>query len=339
MSVPGTLVLELSYRCNLRCRICWWWGDAGVLRAGNDASLELPLVTWLQWLSSVSKHRPHLRITGGEPLCHPGLLTFIDAAAAQGMGSSLITNGTLLDRTAIERLLASGLAQINISLDGDPAGDAAVRGETAFARTLAAIETLCETKRRRRLRIPDILVNCVITPQNLDGLQPLAASCRRLGVSLRLQHLMWLEPEAYEAHRRSLRERLGLDDDTMRGLLLPVGTLDVERLIAVLRQLDCLRDSSDRAVYTLPRLSSSGIREWYAAGRQPSPGGCDYVRRAARIRPNGEAVGCPFINYPLGNIQSADLVGLLASPRARAFRSELAARPFPGCARCCKRPA
>ncbi|KJY25622.1 cytosylglucuronate decarboxylase [Streptomyces katrae] len=59
----------------------------------------------------------YVRFTGGEPLMHPDVVDLVRAGTAAGMKMSLITNGSLLPRTAAP-LAAAGLAQVIVSLDG-----------------------------------------------------------------------------------------------------------------------------------------------------------------------------------------------------------------------------
>ncbi|MFF4583327.1 cytosylglucuronate decarboxylase [Streptomyces sp. NPDC001389] len=59
----------------------------------------------------------YVRFTGGEPLMHPDVVDLVRAGTAAGMKMSLITNGSLLPRTAAP-LAEAGLAQVIVSLDG-----------------------------------------------------------------------------------------------------------------------------------------------------------------------------------------------------------------------------
>ncbi|MFH7594352.1 cytosylglucuronate decarboxylase [Streptomyces racemochromogenes] len=59
----------------------------------------------------------YVRFTGGEPLMHPDVVDLVRAGTDAGMKMSVITNGSLLPRTAAP-LAAAGLAQVIVSLDG-----------------------------------------------------------------------------------------------------------------------------------------------------------------------------------------------------------------------------
>ena len=54
--------------------------------------------------------------SGGEPTLRPDLATLVEAAAACGLYTNLITQGTFLDDALLDRLIASGLDHVQISI-------------------------------------------------------------------------------------------------------------------------------------------------------------------------------------------------------------------------------
>jgi MoaA/NifB/PqqE/SkfB family radical SAM enzyme len=166
---PPHIVIEMTYRCNLHCRMCWWWGAQGVAEARENLDDELSLAEWKKFVDSVAPFRPGIRITGGEPFLRPDSIELAAYITGQGLACSFITNGTLLDQARIERLVSSGVWQINFSIDSDRQGDESVRGLGAFDRTLVAIQALTAEKIRQKTGRPEVLVNCVVTPENVAG--------------------------------------------------------------------------------------------------------------------------------------------------------------------------
>ena len=91
----------------------------------------------------------------GEPLVHPEFLAFVQLARERGLRVEIITNGTLLDAALARELVALGVAQVTVSLDGgDEAAYAAIRGQ-APAPAVAAVAALVEARRRARRRLGD----------------------------------------------------------------------------------------------------------------------------------------------------------------------------------------
>lgn len=138
---PRVLTLALTAVCNLVCSHCW-------VEAGPGGSqLELPEAELSRLLREFAALGGEgIRITGGEPLCHPAWLKALQQARALGFGQlALQTNATLLCAAGAADLAAldfSGLA-IQISLDG--AGAAThdrIRGEGTFAAAMSGLQHL-----------------------------------------------------------------------------------------------------------------------------------------------------------------------------------------------------
>jgi len=200
----GVLRLSLTARCNLACPYCLPDGTEppGLLsQAQRLAVVE----------AAVALGARRLRLTGGEPLLHPGLEALIAAAAplrapsaltespAPGLREiSLTSNGALLTAERARALRAAGLDRLTLSLDGASgesvaamaglAGGAAA-GEALLAKVLAAIDHA-----RSAGFDPasgQLKLNAVIQRgRNDDQLLPLAALARERGVELRLIEFM-----------------------------------------------------------------------------------------------------------------------------------------------------
>jgi GTP 3',8-cyclase len=107
------LRLSLTDHCNLACRYCVSEG-AGPSRQMIDASFAYELVRWL------SEHHGlrHVRLTGGEPLLYPELISLVQRLSSLAHLSeiTLTTNGQALTRNAAP-LRKTVLSRINVSLD------------------------------------------------------------------------------------------------------------------------------------------------------------------------------------------------------------------------------
>ena len=195
----GVLRLSLTARCNLACPYCLPDGrePPGLL----DPEQRLAVIA-----AAVALGVRSLRLTGGEPLLHPGLEALIAAAAPlrpigpDGTGLreiALTSNGALLSAERARALRAAGLDRLTLSLDGADgravaatAGLAgAAAGEALLAKVLAAIEHARAAgfdPARGQLKL-----NAVIQRgRNDDQLLPLAELARQRGVELRLIEFM-----------------------------------------------------------------------------------------------------------------------------------------------------
>ena len=108
----GTTVVDVTYKCNARCRYCRWGdGSAGDRTALDLGKLLIPAET-LQLLGT-----RRVVISGGEPRLHPGLPEILAHYASLVDQVVVITNGYGLNRAAAEDLLGAGATGITVSLD------------------------------------------------------------------------------------------------------------------------------------------------------------------------------------------------------------------------------
>ena len=107
--------LEITNRCNLRCRFC-----PGTRREPRQLSEE-------EFCRILAKLRPYTSFLYfhlmGEPLCHRSLARFLQLSQAFGFRVILTTNGTLLGRQREILLNAPALHKVNVSLHAFEAND------------------------------------------------------------------------------------------------------------------------------------------------------------------------------------------------------------------------
>ncbi|MBM3498347.1 MAG: radical SAM protein [Armatimonadetes bacterium] len=123
------LHVELTTRCNLNCAMCqrhvWDEPDADMAPATFEALLR--------GLADFPGPRT-LQLSGyGEPLAHPRIVDFVQAAGRAGVVTEIVTNGALLSRDLGMALIAAGLTRLVLSVG---CGDAAVDHSVANLRRL-----------------------------------------------------------------------------------------------------------------------------------------------------------------------------------------------------------
>lgn len=160
-SVPTTLHLEITNKCNLACVHCFH--D----EAWNSLGLE-DLIRVFEEL----RHSPFVRtiITGGEILLHPNWKEIVDAARRNGFIVDVFSNITTLKREDIDFLASQGVSMVRTSLYGaSPViHDSITQVPGSFCATYNNI-----------LRLKDagvpVAVACTIMNQNFDEVLKLDA--------------------------------------------------------------------------------------------------------------------------------------------------------------------
>ena len=151
---PGVrAAVILGMACNFACCYCY----EGSLKGGQAMSDQVAsqAVSFLKERFRPGKKRLILDFYGGEPLLYPGRIESMARAlrpfvADQG-GSflfTLVTNGSLLTRPAVERLLPLGLASVKVTVDGPPENHNRTRpfrdGRGSFEAILSNLRECCD---------------------------------------------------------------------------------------------------------------------------------------------------------------------------------------------------
>ena len=165
----GRIVIELTNRCNLRCRHCYEG------RHGGNAELSLGVLDKI--LHDAKRHGfDELAFTGGEPTIHRQFFDVIERSTQAGYRFGFVSNGWNFPKI-YQRLLRfkDQLTSITFSLDGamETTHDN-LRGKSSFRRLLKAM-SICVAK-----DIP-FSINTVVTTLNCDQLDELVALAIPLG--------------------------------------------------------------------------------------------------------------------------------------------------------------
>ncbi|HIJ81211.1 MAG TPA: radical SAM protein [Desulfuromonadales bacterium] len=173
---PNTLTLAITGFCNLTCAHC-------LVEAGGDRPApDVPLPYIISLLDeSATLGVAGIRISGGEPLCHPGCLDVMRHARQKGFRTiALQTNAMLLNDshvTALREIDGVELS-IEVSLDGSRAETHdALRGTGAFEGTIKGIGRLINAGLAERISI-----HFTETALNLEELPSLLALADNFGI-------------------------------------------------------------------------------------------------------------------------------------------------------------
>ena len=167
MNQVDYLRISLIDRCNFRCQYCM--PDSAEI----DYILQQDLLTHQELLTLLREvfipvGFTRFRLTGGEPLLHPGAVELVRAIANQPQTKdlSMTTNGFLLSQKA-QALYDAGLRRINISLDSlEPETFDKIVGSRGRSRWLQVWEGI---QTAYRVGFNPLKLNVVVMPGVNDG--------------------------------------------------------------------------------------------------------------------------------------------------------------------------
>jgi MoaA/NifB/PqqE/SkfB family radical SAM enzyme len=278
---PEEIYLEVTNRCNLRCRTCPQF--YGMAERFHD-------LTWNRFLA-ITDQFPLLRrvvLHGiGEPMLNPDLGRMIRHLKARGAYVLFNSNGLLLRGKKAADLAASGLDELRLSIDGGtPETYRAVRGVDGFDRILGNLRRFARLKDDLSVDSPRVSLWVTLMRLNAGDLPRLVRVAAAGGVrEVYLQRLVFsgrgiatseqaLYRRAGEAERAAIAEAQSL-----------AGELGVE-----------LRGSGELGPAELVNSPPRGDAPWR---------GCHRPWRLMYVTANGNVLPCciaPFTRQPYAEI-------------------------------------
>jgi SynChlorMet cassette radical SAM/SPASM protein ScmE len=164
MRTPKKIDLDITNRCNLRCRYCYHFESAG------DAGGDLPAVEWLQFFEELSRCAvTEVTLAGGEPFIRHDLKEIIRGIVRNRMRFGVLSNGILIDDDMAAFLAATKRCNyVQVSIDGSvPESHDAMRGNGSFERAIDGLLTLRRNGVRAAVRV-------TIHRQNVHDLEGIA---------------------------------------------------------------------------------------------------------------------------------------------------------------------
>lgn len=309
---PNRVVLDVTRRCNLRCRMCHTW------RAPSDGELSLEEIDRL--LRSLPR-LVWLDVTGGEPFVRRDVAEVLARAIEVPPALQVLhfqTNGWATERivetTAATRARREGIELIvTVSIDGPPAVHDAMRGrEGAFARALATLRALWE------LPGVEVHVGTTITADNEDALDELGPLLLETlpDFHARRWHLNWAQVSEHfygnghlaAAPRPDPGDRIR---DLRRRRGLPRGMVELMEQLYLLNLEPFLRG-------------------------EPSRIPCQALRSTVFVSPEGELFPCHLYDRPLGSLREHDLSTLWRSSAVAEARRDIEDLACGGCFSACE---
>ena len=163
-NLPLTLLVEVSSKCNLKCRMCNIHHDTRSGRIIPDKLLDLTF--------DLAKTASVVNPFGlGEPLLHPDIARIVGKYKSQGASVALVTNGMLLDEEISRAFIVNGLDHLAISIDAaDQALLANIRRGADLRRISDNIRKLNRLKKSLGSSNPVLSLNVVAQVSNFTRL-------------------------------------------------------------------------------------------------------------------------------------------------------------------------
>jgi radical SAM protein with 4Fe4S-binding SPASM domain len=329
--VPLPLIykLELTHACNLRCKMCFQWGQEGWCRKEkmHDRSGELDLDIIESLFAQVGKTRPDVILIGGEPLLYSHFESLSALLKKYQCNTTICTNGLELNRH--EDVIAKNpfLAFV-VSLDGLQETNDFIRGAGVYKKVTENIRAL-----KKLTRPPYIGIQFTIRPENVGQMHAFCQEMGKLGADWVLLNLFWFitEKEA-GAYQDVIRQSYGIIPSKHLGFRMPY-PIDRRLFIEQYRkiqnghfpmQVSCyLKKPEDMHAYIDDSAGLVSTRRCYK----------QWIR--ADITPSGDVSPCiQFPDLVFGNLGDATIKEIWNNSQFKQFRERACRMNLPLCGKC-----
>jgi SynChlorMet cassette radical SAM/SPASM protein ScmE len=164
MRTPKSVDIEITSRCNLRCKYCSHFTSAG------DVNHDLPKEEWLRFFEELNRCSVmNVCLSGGEPFYRKDLKELIEGIVHNRMRFNILSNGTLITDDIVSFLASTRRCDsVQVSIDGSvPITHDAFRGDGTFLKAIEGIKFL------RKHHVP-VTVRVTIHRQNVRDLESVA---------------------------------------------------------------------------------------------------------------------------------------------------------------------
>jgi radical SAM protein with 4Fe4S-binding SPASM domain len=177
--MPKTIHLNLTEKCNLRCRIC---KPEDFTSYAGSASLSREVIDKV--IAEAFDSLTQLRLdSAGELLLSPHLPYVLEEATKRSIPIFVSTNGLLITEEKAEMLCSSSLDIIQISCDSPNRETLEwIRRGADFDRLIRGTEILVRTRERHGGKRPRIDFHAALLQQNLHQLPDLVRMAKNLGI-------------------------------------------------------------------------------------------------------------------------------------------------------------
>ncbi len=305
---PDFIQINLTTRCNLKCRIC------KVYKSPSHIDHELTTAEIKQIvLQSVKLGPRRIIFSGGEPFLRDDLFEIVGFVKENTkMEIVITTNGALINPELAGKITQAQIDHLQISLDGatEKTHDS-IRGEGTFVKTTEAIKTLGKIKKGGL----SLGLSFTVTRSNYKEMLSFLDLARTLGVA-NVLFIPFIEDNSYK-HEKQLAPKAVFS------------TSEAEEFGLILSEIGKFQKKYDRP--TITNFDNLPLYAKYFSGTLHNAHWRCYAGfHWIQINPDGNMKMC---EWEYGNIKGRNLGGIWYSLQARNAR-----RKIKKCRRLCLQP-
>lgn len=345
LDLPAEIGLQLTNRCNLRCKHCFQWNENGHHRSmtTEEQGAELPFAIVERVFRETRDARSGLFLWGGEPMYYRRWDDLTRLLEADPRWAVNCTNGLLIEEKIESLLRCSDTLVMLISVDGLHEDNDVLRGRNTFNRVMKGIDLLLDLQRQGAFR-GKISVNCTIQAANVNKLYEIVEFFENRGIDSLYLNFPWYLPETvakrmdsyFNEHFPHLRLASRAGENSWHSYTYHLDEPDIEALEQEIRRV-CARTWKIR-VRLQPALEQSEVRDFVIGERttMDSRSYCYGMHNRMDVMTSGKVSTCKlFPEFQIESLKDKSVAEIWHGQSFDRFRATHHANGLmPVCSKC-----
>ncbi len=341
MEFPDNISFTITNACNLRCRMCGQWSEAGYVHNNPERiKREIGLSDWKRVTDELAAHHIYsVLLRGGEVFLYPEIIELIEYIHSKGIFISIDTNGTLLGN-CLKDLVRIGKIHLTVSIDGPEEIHDMVRGVPgSFQKMYRNMSAFNELEKESPNKISKS-ITFTISPYSYRGLSQIPDIARSLGIrTITIVPYYYFTSRTGREYARLIQKEFGCTAFSLQGFHHEESGIDIPAFKEEYRKY---RENL-KGLNNFPYMGSAkdgfslgDFVTWFEdtttwVGTQR----CMNIERFIDIQPDGGVNFCTdFPDVSIGNIMDYSIKEIWNSESADKFRKFRCEKMFPICVRC-----
>ncbi len=272
---------HVTEKCNRNCTHCYQEG-----KPSKELDTHELLNIFEEYISFLKKLgiKGHVNITGGEPFLRKDIFSILEKLHEHKeiITFDILTNGSLINEKAAEKLKTLGVRQVQLSIEGKKQTNDKIRGKGSFESVIKASKILISQGVR-------VVFSFTSSKENYQELEDVVEIGKKLGVSI-----VWTD-------------RIVLQGSAKKILLLE--PYELEDYYKGLSKLSSKLEESNAKT----KLGLRRALFFLATGKDPyaCPAGASLIV----IMPNGDVMPCRRLPIVVGNLKTQSLFEIFYSSK------------------------
>lgn len=343
VNAPNVIGIKLTNRCNLRCKHCYEWNEAGyhhnLTNDYKNADIDIGIVE--KCIQETKETDAMFYLWGGEPLLYKNMEQLLDMLYADNRYTIICTNGTLLNKYYDKLLPFGKKLELLLGIDGDKESHDALRGKGNFDFIMEQIRPLLKLKQSGEFQ-GVLSVHTMVSNENIHNFYETVCFFDSIGIDNLTICLPWYISDEtgkeMDDYFKCHFSHFDLMPSNVPSWYAYKYRITEDNFEMVEETLHRIRTEKFRMnVKFQPDIQAGELRSFLSGD---SISHCDKrecytVFSRVDILPNGLATSCKhFQELSYGNLNDMSLSEVWNSPELSYIRKTISEQQMPVCSKC-----